>query len=263
MSKTGIRLPPKAAQTIKDYLIDHRLSRQAFANTLKVTPRTLNNWLAGRHAIDPDKLQLILPQIGVGVEDFFGGQVPKEYCCPEGVISGLGQIFKCGVAAAVGKAYISVVKLFKEQISFTKFPRTGIFQTFEHDVKLGRDYYFQFWIISAEEVEEAKFMMSFTITNPSNSRYVIRISYGEVLVQSNQVEVKQYFQPSHQVVNRPEKRLCVAKVATWFDKLPHTFVVNSNIKFKIVEKGRISEEELRQATDIAVFWKHFFFHRDD
>jgi len=180
-----------------------------------------------------------------------------------GVIDGVGQISKCGIAAAVGKAYVKLVKLFHEQISFVKFPEKGFFQTFEHDVKKGQNYYFQFWITTEEKIEEAQFILSFTITNPCNSHYAIRTSYGEVIVKPDGVEIKQYFQPSDYEVQRPDRQLCLAKVATWFDKVPHTFVVTSKIKFKIVQKGRISEEELKKSSDIAVFWKHFFFHCDE
>jgi transcriptional regulator with XRE-family HTH domain len=261
MPKSGIQLPLKSAQTILTYLAENKISQTTFANTLEVTPRTLNNWLAGRHTIDPAKLQWIIHQVGIGLEDFFDGAVPTEYGCPNGVVSCVGQVYNNGVAATVEKTYPRIVKFFQEQISFTKFPRHGFFQAFEHDVHKGKNYYFQFWLTSEEKIAEAKFVMSFTIA--SNSHYAIRISYGEVLVKPEKVGIKQYFQPSDYAVQRPEKQFCVAKVATWLDEAPHTFVVNSDVKFKIVEKGRISEEELRRASDIGVFWKHFFFHSDE
>jgi len=40
-------------------------------------------------------------------------------------------------------------------------------------------------------------------------------------------------------------------------------VIVSDVKFKIIEKGRLSEEKVKSANDMAVFWKHFFFHADN
>ncbi|MEZ5672159.1 MAG: hypothetical protein R3E08_07125 [Thiotrichaceae bacterium] len=88
----------------------------------------------------------------------------------------------------------------------------------------------------------------------------MRIDYGEIIVKSDIIEIKQYYQPPDYQVSRPAE--CLAKVATWFDELSHTFVVVSDKPFTIVEKGRVSEEKLHQSKDIAVFWKHFFFHAD-
>jgi len=85
MPKTGILLPAKSSNIISDSLKEKHLSQDDFAEILGVTPKTLYNWLTGKHAIDLDKLQLIVLQIGIGIEDFLDGQeVPKEYYFPDG-----------------------------------------------------------------------------------------------------------------------------------------------------------------------------------
>ncbi len=122
-------------------------------------------------------------------------------------------------------------------------------------LKKGKNYYFEFWIVLDEPIEEAKFTISFTINN------LVRIDYGEIIIKLDCIEIKQYYQPPDYQVNRPAG--CVAKVATWFDELPHTFIVVSDVKFKIIEKGQVSEKTLKSSNDIAVFWKHFFFHADN
>jgi len=142
--------------------------------------------------------------------------------------------------------------LFRNHITFLKYPKDGYFKTFKHDIQKGQNYYFEFQIKLMEEIEEAKFVVSFTVNNQ------IRINYGEVRLEHDKVDIIQYFQPPDYSVKRAGKN--TIRVATWFDELPHTFVINSQIPFEIEEKGKISEYELNQANDIAVFWKHFFFH---
>ena len=96
--------------------------------------------------------------------------------------------------------------------------------------------------------------MSFTIAN------LVRIDYGEIIIKPDCIEIKQYYQPSDYQINKDVHN--IIKVATWFDELSHTFIVVGNVKFKIIEKGRVSEEKLKSTNDMAVFWKHFFFHAE-
>jgi hypothetical protein len=90
------------------------------------------------------------------------------------------------------------VGVFRENPSyFVLLPRKGFFQVFEHNLKYGKNYYFEFWLISETGIEEAKFTISFTIANS------IRIDYGEIVVKSDRVEIKQYYQPPNYQVSRP------------------------------------------------------------
>jgi len=256
MSKRGIELSTQTIEIIKDYLRVHEITQEEFAAQLQVTPKTLNNWLTGKNTIDLDKLDIIVKMMGIGLEDLLGEDIPQKYVFHEETMRAVWKVYKGGLAAIGHRVYRKIAELFKEHVSFVMFPKRGFFQMFEHNAKKGKNYYFQFWIVTEEAVEEAKFVISFTMGN------LIRINYGEILVKKTAVEIKQYYQPPNYEVKRPEKEVCLAKVVTWFDEMSHTFVVVSDVKFKIVEKGKISEEDLRDSKDIAVFWKHFFFHAD-
>lgn len=256
MPKKGIQLSARSIGIIREYLKIQEITQEDFAEKLQVTPKTLSNWFTGKSTVDTDKLDIILKTLGIGVEDLLGEDIPQEYIFHEETMRAVWQVYKMGLAATGHRAYRKIAELFKEHVSFVMFPRKGFFQMFEHNVKKGKNFYFQFWIVPEEAVDEAKFTLSFTVGN------LIRINYGEVLVKKTAVEIKQYYQPPNYEVKRPEKEVCLAKVVTWFDEMSHTFVVVSDVKFKIVEKGRISEEKLKNSEDIAVFWKHFFFHAD-
>jgi transcriptional regulator with XRE-family HTH domain len=258
MPKKGVFLPPKAVHSIKTYLAEHQLTQEAFATkTLKVSVKTFNNWLAGRSAVDSVKLELIIKELGIGIEDFFGEQIPEEYRTSDDVFPTLRLVYETGVALSVRNAYHKVAKLFWKQISFNKFPKTGYFQVFEHDVFKGKNYYCQVWLIPEEPVEEVTFTFSFTIFN------LLRITYGEVILKKDCVEIKQYYQPPNYAVSKPKGNELIIKAATWFDEANHTFIVSSPVKFRLENKGRVSEMQLKHAdNDIAVFWKHFFFHTE-
>ncbi len=164
-------------------------------------------------------------------------------------------LYKTGLAGLFHNAYRKVAELFMQRVSFVLLPKKGFFQVFEHDIIKGKNYYFEFWIIPDEPVENAKFIMNFTIAN------LVRIDYGEIIVKPGCIEIKQYYQPPNYQINKPIDY--PVKVATWFDELSHTFIVVGDVRFKIVEKGRVPEEKLKIARDMIVFWKHFFFHADD
>lgn len=261
MPKKGVCLPPHAVDVINDYLRVHGITRETFAEELKVTPRTLRNWLNGESTVDHNKLNQIVAKMGIGVEDLLGENIPPEYVFHEETMRAVWKVYKDGLAAIGHRIYRKIAELFREHVSFVILPKRGFFQMFSHDVKKGKNYYFQFWIVTDVEVDTAKFIISFTISNLKGVD-LIRINYGEILVNKTTIGIKQYYQPPNYEVKRPPTEVCVAKVVTWFDEMSHTFVVTGDVKFKIVEKGRISEEELKDATDIAVFWRHFFFHAD-
>lgn len=256
MPKKGTKLSAKAIESIKNHLLAQRLTQEEFAHQLSVTPKTLSNWLSGRTTIEFKKLDSIVKKLGIGLEELFEGDIPPQYVFHQETARVAWWLYKSGLAKLFHQAYWKIAELFLERVSFVLFPKKGFFQSFEHDIKKGKNYYFQFWIVPEEPITTAKFTLSFTIAN------LVRIDYGEIIVKPDCVELKAYYQPPDYQVNRPETTLVIAKVATWFDELSHTFVVVSDIKFKIIEKGRVSEEELKLANDIAVFWKHFFFHPD-
>lgn len=254
MSKKAIPLSPKIIAVIQYHLITRQITHEEFAQQLKITPRTLNNWLSGKTAIEFNRLDHLVKTLGVGLEELFGNDIPQDYIFHQETARVAWWLYKSGVATIFHNAYRKVAELFMKRISFVLLPKKGFFQVFEHHVKHGKNYYFEFWLVSDEPVEEAHFTLSFTSAN------LVRIDYGEVIVKSDYVEIKQYYQPPDYQVKRPNQ--CLAKVVTWFDELSHTFVVVSNKPFKIIEKGRISEEKLHHVDDVAIFWKHFFFHAD-
>jgi transcriptional regulator with XRE-family HTH domain len=254
MPKKGITLPDKAVKVIKHYLKINKVSQSEFAEQLQTTPRTLTNWLSGRSTIDQDKIDKIAEILGIGLENLFDSNIPKEYIFHEEAAQAIWRIYKSGLAALGQRTYEKIVELFKEHVAFVIPPKKGFFRTFKYDLSEGKNYYFQFWIISEDKVAETKFTMSFTIAN------IVRIDYGEFIVKQDIVEVKQYYQPSNYQVKRPTGDINAIKVATWLDELPHTFVVVSDIPFEIEIKGEISEKELKESEDIVIFWKHFFFH---
>lgn len=63
-------------------------------------------------------------------------------------------------------------------------------------------------------------------------------------------------------MKRMDNNTRTLKAATWLDEATHTFVISSDVKFKLEDKRRITttEAELKNAGDVAVFWRHFFFH---
>jgi transcriptional regulator with XRE-family HTH domain len=254
MSKKSIPLSPKTVEIIKIHLAARHITHEEFANQLKITPRTLNNWLSGRTAIEFNKLDRLIKTLGVGLEELFGDEIPQDYVFHQETARVAWWLYKSGVATIFHNAYRKVAELFMKRVSFVLLPKKGFFQAFEHNIKNGKNYYFEFWLISETGIEEAKFTISFTIAN------IIRIDYGEIFVKPDCVEIKQYYQPPDYQVKRPTE--CLAKVVTWFDELSHTFVVVSDKPFKIIEKGRVSEEKLHHVEDVAIFWKHFFFHAD-
>jgi hypothetical protein len=258
MPKKGIYLPPRAVEAIKTHIEQRGIVYETFAKkTLKVSVRTLHNWLASKNAIDQEKLDLLIKELGIGVEDLFGEQLPEEYRARDDMFPTLRLMYETGVALTVKNAYSNVAKLFWQHISFNKFPKTGYFKTFEHDISKRKNYYCQIWLIPEEEVEEITFTFSFTIFN------ILRITYGEVILKKDCVELKQYYQPpNYIIVERPSIKKPLVKAATWFDEANHTFIISSNVKFKLENKGYISEMDLRHTDDVAVFWKHFFFHPD-
>lgn len=255
MPRKGIKLPDKTVQIIKSHLKKHRLTQAKFAEQLAVSPKTLNNWLSGRNTIDQKDINKILEMLGVGLEDFFAGDIPKEYVFHEEIGSVIWRIYKSGLAILGCRVYKRIAELFKTHINFVIPPKKGFFQTVKQDSKSKKDYYFQFYIIPEEKVNTARFVISFTLAD------VVRIDYGEFTVKQDIIEVIQYYQPPNYQVKRPTGNINAIKVATWFDELPHTFTVVSDIRFKIEKKGEISEETLQSAEDIVIFWKHFFFHR--
>ncbi|OQW94024.1 MAG: hypothetical protein BWK79_08050 [Beggiatoa sp. IS2] len=266
MPKKGIQLPTQTIEIIKNYLKEHKMTQEKFAKKLGVSSRTLSNWLSGRSPVEPDELDNLAKILGIGLEDLFNGELPEEYDLLynfyKETVKAVWKVYKSGLAGIGQRIYKKIDRLFRNHVSFVLTPRKGFFQTFEHDTKKGKNYYFQFWIQLEEEIAEAKFVISFTIGN------VVRVDYGEIIVKPESVEIKQYYQtPTHYQVKRPVKDVCTTKVVTWFDEMSHTFIVVSDVQFKIVEKGRISEGELKQvqnqANDIALFPKHFFFHEDD
>lgn len=257
MPKTGIVLSKQATQTVKDYLEQHKLSQETFAEEiLHVSPRTLRNWLAGKTAIDDDKLELIIKTLGVGVEDFLGGEIPQHYKFQYGVVDAVFRVWKDGVAAVGESAYGKIVELFRDHVSFVRLPRSGFFQAFEHSPRQAKNYYREIWLTPAEDLDEIKFVFSFTINK------FFRISYGEIILKKDTVEVVQYYQPPNYQIKRIDNASRTIKAATWLDEAPHTFVVTSDVKFTLEDKGRVllSEDELKNAGDVAVFWRHFFFH---
>ncbi len=254
MSKRAIPLSPKTVTVIKHHLASQNITHEEFAKHLKVTPKTLNNWLSGRTAIEFSKIDHLVKTLGIGLEDLFADEIPQEYTFHQEAAQVSFWLYKRGVAGLLHNAYRKIGELFMKRISFVLLPRKGFFQVFEHHTKNGKNYYFEFWLISETTADEAKFTISFTIAN------MIRIDYGEIIVKPDTVEIKQYYQPPDYQVARPTE--CLAKVATWFDELSHTFIVVGDKPFTIVEKGHVSEEKLRQSKEIAVFWKHFFFHSD-
>lgn len=256
MPKKGIELSPKAIEAIKHYLKRNKMTQEKLADQLQVTPKTLNNWLSKRSTIDKDKLDSLIRILGLGLEDLFADNIPNEYVFHEETVKAVWRVYRSGLADIGHRVYRKIGELFRKNVSFVLFPKRGFFQTFEHDIKKGKNYYFQFWIQTDEEITEATFIISFTI------KHLIRVNYGEIIVKSDNIEVKQYYQPPNFQVKRPDKSLCSIKVVTWFDEMPHTFVVVGDSPFKIIEKGRISEDELKQADDIAFFPKHFFFHEE-
>lgn len=254
MSKKAIRLSQKTVAVIKHHLAIQNITHEAFAKQLNVTPKTLSNWLSCRTAMEFSKIDLLVKTLGIGLEDLFEDEIPQEYTFHQEAAQVSFWLYKTGVAGLLHNAYRKIGELFMKRISFVLLPKKGFFQLFEHNIKNGKNYYFEFWLISDTNIEDAKFTISFTIAN------IIRIDYGEIIVKSDCVEIKQYYQPPDYQV--PRSTECLAKVATWFDELSHTFIVVCDKPFAIIEKGRVSEEKLRQSKDIAVFWKHFFFHAD-
>ncbi len=256
MPKKGIYLPPQAVEAIKTHIEQSGIDYETFAKkALKVSVRTLHNWLAAKNTIDQEKLDILIKELGIGVGDLLGEQLPEEYRSRDDVFPTLRLVYETGIALTVKNAYSNVAKLFWQQISFNKFPKTGYFQTFEHDISKRKNYYCQIWLIPEEEVEEITFTFSYTVFN------VLRITYGEVILKKDCVELKQYHQPPpNYTVKRPDMKKPLIKAATWFDELNHTFIISSNVKFKLEDKGYISEMDLKHADDIAIFWKHFFFH---
>lgn len=256
MSKKRVQLSTQTIKVIKNCLKEREITQEELALKLMVTPRTLTNWLSGKNPVDFDKLDRIVRIIGIGLEDLFGDDIPQEYVFHQETARVAWWLYKTGVANLFQRTYRKVAELFRKRISFVLVPKKGFFQIVEHDANKEKNYYFQFWIITDEKIETAKFTLSFTIAD------LLRIDYGEIIVGKEIVDLKAYYQPPDFQVKRPERAICLVKIATWFDEMSHTFIVVSDIKFKIVEKGRISEKELRNSEDIAVFWKHFFFHAD-
>jgi len=251
MPKVGVFLTPEASKKIKRYLKQNNLSQEEFAENLKVSSKTLRNWLSGKHSVDLEALDIIIYKLGIGVNDLLGDVDCDRYNYTAGVVSTIREIYQNNVAVYVERSYRKIFDLFQSHITFLRFPQHGYFRTFEHDAKKGKNYYFEFYIKLKEEIETAEFVMSFSV-------YKVRINYGELHIDHDRVDVVQYFQPPNYSVKRASKN--IIRVVTWFDEVPHTFVVNSKIPFEIEEKGKISEYELKRADDIAVFWKHFFFH---
>ncbi len=259
MPKKGVVLSEQAVLLIRKYLSEHEYTQEYFAtHILKVNVRTFHNWLTGRSSVELEKLEIIIRELGIGVEDFLGSNVPEEYRARDDLFPTIRLIYEKGIAAYVKTNYQRVAKLFLQHISFNKFPRTGYFHTFEHDVRQGKNYYCQVWILPEIPVEEATFTFSFTIFR------LLRITYGEVILKKDSIEIKQFYQPPNYTIKRPKEHPVCIKAATWFDEADHTFIVSSQTKFRLENKGAIPEEELeRKRKEMAVFWKHFFFHNNN
>lgn len=223
---------------------------------MHVSPRTLRNYLAGKTKIDDNKLEIIVKTLGIGVEDLLGEEMPEHYKFKYNVVDAVFLIWRDGVAAVGEKAYAKIVELFRDRVSFTRLPRTGYFQTFEHNPRCGKNYYREIWLTPEQEVEEVKFIFSFTINK------FFRINYGEIILKQDTIEVVQYYQPPNYQIKRIDNNTRTLKAATWVDEAVHTFVISSDVKFKLEDKGRVTmtEAELRNAGGVAVFWRHFFFY---
>jgi transcriptional regulator with XRE-family HTH domain len=242
MPKKGIFLTTEAAKRIKGYLKKNNYSQEKFAEEiLEISSKTFRNWLSGKHSVDFNALELILEELGIGIYDLLGDVDCDKYNYSTGVVSTIREIYQNNVAIYVENSYRKIVDLFQNHLTFLKFPKHGYFRTFKHEPEKGQNYYFEFHIKLMEEIEEAKFVISFTVDK-------IRINYGELHLNHDRVDVVQYFQPPNYSVKMASKN--IIRVATWFDEVPHTFVINSQIPFEIEEKGKISECELKLTNDI-------------
>lgn len=79
MSKKAIQLSQKTVAVIKHYLAIQNITHEEFAKQLNVTPRTLNNWLSGRTAMEFSKIDHLVKTLGIGLEDLFEDEIPQEY----------------------------------------------------------------------------------------------------------------------------------------------------------------------------------------
>lgn len=142
----------------------------------------MRNYLAGKTAIDNNKLEIIIKTLGIGVEDLLSEEIPEHYKFKYSVVDAVFLVWRDGVAAVGEKAYAKIVELFKDRVSFTRLPRTGYFQTFEHNPRCGKNYYREIWLTPEQEVE-VKFIFNF------------RINYGKTILKQDTIKVVQYYQP--------------------------------------------------------------------
>ncbi len=137
MPKKGIQLPTKSIESIKNYLTIHHITHDELAHQLKVTPKTINNWLSGRTTIEFKKLDEIVKLLGIGLEELFDGEIPQEYIFHQETAHVAWWLYKTGLANLFHKAYRKVAELFMKRVSFVLLPKKGFFQVFEHDIKEG------------------------------------------------------------------------------------------------------------------------------
>lgn len=266
MPKSGTPLSEYAVRVIKEQLSDRGISQAAFARDwLYKEPRTFRNWLSRKTGVSNEEIEAIAKALGIGIEDLLGeSKVPNSFHFYFDVIGAVEQVVKRGLSKG-GEAYTNVTRLFNERVCFTKLPLKGYFRAFEHKAegkKVNHYYHVKLSPIDESPREKVRFVFSFTVSG--FHRNLLRIEYGEVILRPDKVEIVQYYQtPNFELERSPEDPWEVT-VATWFDKLPHTFIVTSDVPFDLSELGKISEEELqRRRAEIACLPKHFFFHPDD
>jgi transcriptional regulator with XRE-family HTH domain len=205
------------------------LTSMQLARELKVTPRTLSNWLRGSNGCTVEKVESLARLLGVGTLDIAKG-MPSDYDSLE-----CSEITFVERVRLVGLSKVAL-NLLNESSKFLSYlphvspltwPREGFVQPFRHDGNK-TNYYAEIQIIpeAIASGRRTEFILSFILAKA-------RFDYGRVTLHKGQVLATPTFPssilPNRAILDSGGR----ARVWTWFGMEPCDFLIRSHHRFEI------------------------------
>lgn len=266
MPKKGIVLNETACQHIKTHLKENTLSQEGFASQLGVDVRTLCYWLTQGTAVSLENLDKLIELVGIGVEDFFGGNdnIPLEFKAAllhpflyklVGFLenSTVPKFFK------ITKFLQTALKSYRQQAPAYKWPQQGRFKTIRHDSNQQRDCYPEIHIQFIDNIDPMD--LKFTVTYMFQEE--IPFYYADLEIKPDAIEGTHILHSMGGLrlkmrCQRPAEEWVLIKFSTWFGNEGGLFVINclQNVNFKVVVEK--CGHEIPTAKDVIVFEKSWW-----
>jgi len=264
-----IKLTKHASQTIKERLKKDGITQEDFAEDyLKVTYRTLQNYLSRKTAIPFVKIDIIQDFFCMNIVDIFG-EIPREYKnTTTNIFNIIKLLFQVNIfnskiqkqPNATKKGFSHYGEKLSKQLHIHPYPIDQPFRILKCNTEIEKNYYCNISIFP--ECEEIPIGTVFSIGYIAPSSPVrIRFDYGTIIIKEKSFAVDEVFTSVFSRYETPinfenfEKNKCLLRFATWIGEENINFVIRSSGGNFSIKTENFSEEEIYQqeSRGMAIF----------